>query len=100
MRVIIESVGGLRLSRIVSAEKDRFADAVLAERAAKLLPGESREALAETMRLVADAAMGVLVFAALRGGDVDRKQIADDVRAITLAIVDRRHAKPDTRASD
>ena len=89
-RVIVEGVGRLGLADLVHDEKDRFAR-VLATRAAPFLRGESLDAITVTMRLVADSAMGVLVFAAIRGGVIDRAQIAEELGAQALATIHRRH---------
>jgi AcrR family transcriptional regulator len=89
-RVILEGVGRLGLSQLVQAEKDRFAE-VMAARAARFLPGEPLDAIAATMRLLADAAMGVLVFASLRGGPLDRSRLATELAAIGVSTLHRRH---------
>lgn len=94
-RVIIEGIGRLGLTRLVHEEKDRFAG-VVAVRAARFLPGEPLGAIAATMRMVADAAMGVLGFTAMRGGSLDRTRIADELATIALAIIERRHPKPES----
>jgi AcrR family transcriptional regulator len=89
-RVMLEAVGRLGLASMVHEEKDRFAQ-VLALRATLLLPGERLDAIAATMRAVADAVMGVVVFTAARGGPIDRAQIADDLAVLGLALIKRRH---------
>lgn len=94
-RVILEAIGRLGLGTLVHEEKDRFAD-VLAARAARFLPNEPRAALAATMRMVADAAMGVLVFTAMRGGSIDRARVAEELAALALGIIHRRHPKPES----
>ena len=94
-RVIVEAIGRLGLGTLVHEEKDRFAQ-VVAVRAARFLPGEPLGEIAATMRMVADAVMGVLVFTAMRGGAIDRGQIADELAALTLAIIYRRHPKPES----
>lgn len=90
-RVILEAVGRLGLASLVHEEKDRFAG-VLALRAMRFLPGEPLDEITATMRLGADAAMGVVVFTSLRGGPVDLPRIADDVAAMVLSMIHRRHA--------
>jgi AcrR family transcriptional regulator len=91
-RVILEGVGRLGLSQLVHDEKDRFAR-VMAVRAAPFLPGEPLDAISETMRFVADAIMGVLVFTALRGGKIDPERVAADLAALAVATIRRRHPR-------
>ncbi len=90
-RTIIEAVGRLGLGGLVNDEKDRFAE-LLAARASRFLPGEHPAAVAATMRVLADSAMGVLLFASLRGGPVDTHRVADELAAIGSATIARRHA--------
>lgn len=94
-RVIIEGIGRLGLITLVHEEKDRFAG-VIAVHAARFLPGEPLDAIAATMRIVADAAMGVLGFTATRGGSIDRARIAEELAAMALTIIHRRHPKPES----
>ncbi|HZO12428.1 MAG TPA: hypothetical protein VFB62_04195, partial [Polyangiaceae bacterium] len=94
-RVIVEGVGRLGLISLIHEEKDRFAG-VLAVRAARYLPGEPLDALAATMRMVADASMGVLGFTAMRGGSIDRARISEELADLSLAIIYKRHPKSES----
>jgi AcrR family transcriptional regulator len=89
-RVILEVVGRLGLSSLIHEEKDRFAR-VMAVRAHRFLPNEPLEKLVETMRFVADANMGVMVFAALRGDSVDVEYVADEISVLAMGVIRRRH---------
>jgi AcrR family transcriptional regulator len=89
-RVIVEGIGRLGLTTLVREEKDRFAE-VIAIRAAAFLPDEPLDAVTATMRVVSDAVMGVLIFSAMRGGPIERAAIADEIAALGLAIIYRRH---------
>lgn len=97
-RVLTEGVGRLGLSTLVHEEKDRFAT-VMATRAAPYLPGEPLGAIEATMRFVADAAMGVIVFTAMRGDDVDQPRLAAELAAMSIETIRRRH-KPEEAAGD
>jgi AcrR family transcriptional regulator len=90
-RVIIEAAGRLGLAGLVHEEKDRFAE-VMAVRVARFLPGEPLEAVTATMRLVADAGMGLLAFTAMRGGRVELERATEDLAALAIATIEHRHA--------
>lgn len=89
-RVILETVGRLGLTSLVHEEKDRFAG-VMAARAARFLPGESLDSITVTMRMVADANMGFMLFTAMRGGAVDIPAISEELGSIAIGLLHRRH---------
>jgi hypothetical protein len=89
-RVLVEGIGRLGLLEVVSAERDRFAREMAAH-AMPYLPGEDRAAVDATMRLVADAIMGVLGFAAVRGDAIDTDAIAHEIAELALSFLRRRH---------
>ena len=89
-RVLLEGVARLKLAPLVHEEKDRFAH-VMALRAASFLPNESLEAIDVTMRFIADAAMGVIVFTSMRGGAIDEERVAEDLASMASELLHRRH---------
>lgn len=89
-RVLAEAAGRLGLGTLIHEEKDRFAR-VMARRAAAFLPGEPLDGIEATMRLLADAAMGVVLFTALRGGPIDSTTLAADLAEMGLVTLRRRH---------
>jgi AcrR family transcriptional regulator len=90
MRVLVGAIGRLGLLSVVGRERDRFAD-VMAERARRLLPDEDEQRLRRTMQLIADAIMGVVVSAADRDPPNDVETVAEELAALALGLITRRH---------
>lgn len=89
-RVIIDGIARLGLLGVVSDERDRFARE-MASHAMRFLPGEEPARVEATMRLAADAGMGMLAFAVHRGGDIDRNKMADEMAELALHFIRRHH---------
>lgn len=98
-RVLIDGIGRLGLLRVVSDERDRFAT-VLAARAMRYFPGEDPRAVEATMRRAADAVMGVLGFAVVRGAPIDHDDMAAELAEMGLGIIRRRHPERNGFAAD
>ena len=91
-RALIDGIGRLGLLRVVSDERDRFA-AVMAQHAMPFLSGEEGAEVEATMRRVADAVMGVLGFAPVRGDEIDHEDMAAELAQLGLCIIRRRHPR-------
>jgi AcrR family transcriptional regulator len=89
-RVLIDGIGRLGLLGVVSDERDRFAG-VMAAHAMPYLPGAELADVEATMRFLADAAMGVLGFAAVRGAEIDKHALAEELAELGLHVIRRRH---------
>lgn len=90
MRVLIEGITRLRLWGVVTAERDRFASK-MAGRAEALVARP--EGLEQTMRIVADATMGICASAALREGSPPADAVAAQLTDVALAIIRARHGQ-------
>lgn len=88
-RVLAEGIARLRLWPLMHEEKDRFAS-VMAKRAAPFLRDAPQPEVEQSMRFLADCAMGVIVFTAIRG-EVDKERLTEDFAAIGIEVLRRRH---------
>ncbi|NUO50391.1 MAG: TetR/AcrR family transcriptional regulator [Polyangiaceae bacterium] len=91
-RMLIDGIARLGLLGVVSEERDRFA-LEMAKHAMRFLPDEEPARVEATMRLAADTAMGILGFAAHRGGDIDHAKMADELAEIGLHLIRRHHPR-------
>lgn len=79
-RAVVATIARLGLMRPVAVARDRFATE-LAKRAHRFFPSSTEEELAETMRMIADAIMGMI------SGELDRTA-QPDVAAFATRIND------------
>lgn len=91
MRAIVNGIGRLRLLDIVIRERDRFAHE-LADRAHVHLPNEDIVKLRETMRMISDSAMGLVVGELYR--EVDIELATRQVRQVAHTLIRERHTWP------
>lgn len=89
MRVIFYGVGRLRLLPVVVKERDRFAGE-LSRRIERWVPHAEPSELEETMRVVCDAAMG-LVGGALYREPIDMDALTDTLTRLSVALIRDRH---------
>lgn len=89
-RAVVAAIGRLGLMPVVDRERDRFA-ALLAERAARMLPDAAPERLQRTMELVADGATGIVIAAAGREPPATTEVVAGELLDVALGIIRRRH---------
>lgn len=89
MRVVFYGVGRLRLLPVIVRERDRFAGE-LTDRIEQWVPHADRVELEETMRVVCDAAMG-LVGGALYREPIDLDGLTDTLSRLSTALIRDRH---------
>ncbi len=97
MRAIVDGICKLGLLHTVNHERDRFS-AVMAKRAHIYAPHIPQDELECTMRLVADAIMGVLVSAASRDTPPP-DDLAEQLGMVANGIVEKRHGLAATDVS-
>ena len=84
-RMLLAGIGRLNLTKVVNAERDRFATE-LATRMGPLLPGLAHDEVVAVSIESCDAAIGVIVGHLYRGPQpIDR--VADQLAVIVLAII-------------
>ncbi len=91
-RAVIDSIGRLGLIGFTSRERDRFAEQLLRE-IAPWFPAVSEAELRVTMRVVADAGYGAILGALYRDPPGPVEATSAVVRDLTLAWLERRHAR-------
>jgi len=85
-RVVVAGIVRLGLIEVIIAERDRFSDALALE-VEPLRPGWSRHALAARMRLLCDAAMGVITAELYRRSPRPPEALVPAVVEIALAML-------------
>lgn len=91
MRILVDGISRLNLIHVVNRERDRFADEVMAPRALGFLPGEDPERVQRSMRLIADAIMGVLVSHVSRTATPATAIVSEELATLAIAVVQARH---------
>ena len=95
MAVDLDRLGEIRFRTVpalfVQSPRDRFADVVMTARAHECVPQIDRSDLAQTMRLVADAAMGIMVGQLTRTAPVPRDLFVQGLANAGWAIICDRH---------
>lgn len=91
MRLLVDGISRLNLVHVVNRERDRFAEEVLAPRALTFLPGEDPARVRHTMRIMADAAMGILVSHVSRAATPTTAIVCDELSTLGIAVVRARH---------
>lgn len=89
-RAVVHAIGRLGLSRVVTHERDRFAD-VMAKHALTLLPEEDGPRLHRTMQLIADACIGVVVAEIDREVTRDPDVVREELVALAMGLMQWRH---------
>ncbi|MBL9021074.1 MAG: TetR/AcrR family transcriptional regulator [Myxococcales bacterium] len=89
-RVVMASIGRLGLMSPVVVARDRFARE-LAKRAQRFFPDASEDALAETMRMVADATMGIVSGELERTAEPDVAMWSSRIAEMGCLLLRSRH---------
>jgi AcrR family transcriptional regulator len=95
MRLLVDGISRLNLLHVVNRERDRFAEEVMAPRALAHLPGEDPARVRHTMRILADAAMGILVSHVSRATTPTTAVVSDELSTVGIAVVRARHPRVD-----
>jgi AcrR family transcriptional regulator len=91
MRLLVDGISRLNLIHVVNRERDRFAEEVMTPRALVHLPGEDPARVGHTMRILADAAMGLLVSHTSRAATPTTALVSDDLATLGIAVLRARH---------
>lgn len=91
MRLLVDGISRLNLLHVVNRERDRFAEEVMTKRALGHLPGEDPARVAHTMRILADAAMGILVSHVSRATTPSTAVVSEELSTLGIAVVHARH---------
>lgn len=99
MRLLVDGISRLNLLHVINRERDRFAEEVMAPRALTHLPGEDPARMRHTMRILADAAMGILVSHVSRAATPAMADVSDELSTLGIAVMRARHpsASPGSR---
>jgi AcrR family transcriptional regulator len=93
MRLLVDGISRLSLLHVVNRERDRFAEEVLTPRALGHLPGEDPARVRHTMRILADAAMGILVSHVSRAATPAMEVVSDELSTLGIAVIRARHPR-------
>lgn len=91
MRLLVDGISRLNLLHVVNRERDRFAEEVMTPRALGHLPGEDPARVRHTMRILADAAMGILVSHVSRAATPAMAIVSDELSTVGIAVIRARH---------
>lgn len=96
MRLLVDGITRFGLLHTVNRERDRFAK-VMTSTAQVFYPDVEARALEESMRFLADAAMGVLVSCTSRDEATDDEALSMRLAEMGLAVMRARHGEPRRR---
>ena len=91
MRLLVDGISRLSLIHVINRERDRFAEEVMAPRALTFLPDEDAARVRHTMRMLADAAMGILVSHVSRATTPPTAVVSEELSTLGIAVVRARH---------